>query len=205
MSSLPPAYQRDASHIHALVGQMIDEGRDNLEMIVHARDLATQIRAFLTRWQNQPAVAAHDGHLTIFRSQLLSVERHLEGLHVATLIELLEFRLNCLHSRHILDLTHQLADLLQRATPHDRVEIERKLLETRGENFDLAGFIAETTAEIAGHDAEFDRLIDEYECCWPDRLDDTHYTAILHLEREQHDALAEELALLSAALADPAA
>jgi hypothetical protein len=88
------------------------------------------------------------------------------------------------------------------ATPDELVEARRKLAEIQWQEFDPATAIAGQTAEIARQDSDYQRLLDEYERFWPDRLDDPHYLRILDLELDQHESLAEELNLMKSALAD---
>jgi len=200
MSKLPLAYRRDAAEMASVAEKLMKVGRSDENMIPAARDLATHLRAFLARWQNQPTVVPHEGVLTNFRNQLLKTERHIEALHIATLAELLEFHKCRIHARHLLESIQQIADLMEHATPDDMAEIRLALKKANHENFHAASSIASQTAELARQDAECERLIDEYERDWPDRLDDLHYVAILNLELEQHPALAEELHLMKSAL-----
>ena len=201
MSKLPPAYRRDAAKIASVAENLVKSGRGNGNMIPGARDLATRLRAFLSRWQNQPAVASHEDLLTRFRNQLLRTERHIEALHIATLAELLDYRKCQINAHHLLESYREIADFMQVATPDELAEIQRALKEAQHEDFHAASTIAKQTAEVARQDADHDRLIDEYERHWPDRLDDLHYVAILNLELEQHPALVEELHLMKSALA----
>lgn len=200
MSELPPAYLRDASVIRETADKLAEAGRSSERMIPAGRDLATRLRTFLARWQNQPSVTSQEAVLTNFRNLLLRTERHIEALHIATLAELLEFFKCRIHAHNALASIHELADLIERGTPDVLMEIQRRFKESNDEDFDPASAIAEQTAEVASQDADCARLVDEYERDWPDRLDDPHYLAILNLKLEQHESLAEELHLMKSAL-----
>ena len=201
MSELPPAYRRDAAKIASVADKLVKSGRRNGNTVPAARDLATLLRAFLARWQNQPAVASHEDLLVRFRSQLLRTERHIEALHIATLAELLNCRKCRINAHHLLESYHQIADFMQVATPDELAEIQRALKEAQHDEFHAASAIAKQTEEVARQDADYERLIDEYERHWPDRLDDPHYVAILNLKLDQHPALVEELHLMKSVLA----
>lgn len=201
MPELPAAYLRDAALFQSITDKILKCEKDRDNIVPIARDLATRIRAFLTRWQNQPAVAAHDGLLANFRSQLLSTERHIEALHVATLAELLEYCKCRIEAHNLLEAILRLADIIRCAAPEELVEIRRQLTQSGHENFEPDSAIAAQTAETARQDADCERLIDEYERFWPDRLDDLHYLAILDLKLDQHASLAEELHLMKSTLA----
>lgn len=199
MAPLPPAYRRDAAMIHEFANKLMEAGRTN-GMIPAARDLATRLRAFLARWQHQTAVGSHEALLATFREQLLRTERRIEALHIATLAELLNVRKCRIETHELIVIIQQLADLIQQASPDQLIEIKRSLGKSDHKDFDPASAIAEQTAKLASQDADYERLIDEYERFWPDRTDDSHYLAILNLEPDQYESLAEELHLLKSAL-----
>ena len=200
MPKLPPAYLRDARLIAKAADKVVEAGRGDSNMIRAARVLADRIRAFLTRWQNQPGVASHGNLLATFREQLLGVERRIEILHVSTLAELLEYRKCRLHAYVALEKIHRLADMVENATPEEIAQIQRYHKESQKKEFHPESAIAEQTAEVARQDADCKRLLDEYKRDWPDRLDDPHYLAILDLKLEDHQSLVEELHLMKTSL-----
>lgn len=172
-------------------------GSGDKNMVPLARKFAARIRTFLTRWQDQPAVASEKAALATFRNMLLGAEAQIEALHISTLTELLACRKLSIHSLDLIGHSRRLADLLLRANPEARLEMLRQLKENPNmADFDPETAVAVQTASHAARQEEYEILLDEYEREWPDRLDDPHYLAILDLTLEQHDSIAEELDLM---------
>ena len=200
MRKLPPAYLRDTELITKAGEKLERAGRGSENMIPLARNLAARIRAFLIRWQHQPAVATEAAALAHFRELLLKTERSIEILHIATLDELLAYRKLGIIQQTLIEHVGRLADHMLRASPEDRLEMRRRFKETQNREFDPETAVAEQQARYAAKHAEYEVLLDEYERDWPDRLHDPHYLAILNLRLEQHDSLAEELHLMKCSL-----
>lgn len=202
MPELPDEFRQEIASIGEAADKLAEAGRDNQNMVPAARDLTIRIRNFLTHWQGKPDVASRDAVLAHFRNLLLGTERHIEALHVATLAELLEYRKCRIHADNLLAIFQQLSDYVRTAGPDEVAEILRNYrVATQDENFDPASAFVEQAAEVARQNADYERLIDEYERHWPDRLDDPHYLAILDLKLEQHESIAEELHLIKSSLA----
>ncbi len=197
MSLLPADYHRDVEQIAAMGDRLGEKG--HYSAIPITRDLATLIRAFIARWQDQFPPGPVSDSFEMFRLQLLGCESHLEALHGATLAELLDFRMNCHRAGQVLDSFHQLVDLMHRASPEDREDMERQFRDVHQSAYDDPALNARYTARFEFENSEFARLLDEYEHSWPDRMDDPHLVRILHVDPAEYDGMAEELALIVSA------
>lgn len=195
MPALPNAYLTDARRIADSAELLSGATSIDPEMVPAMRDLTNEMRDFILRWQGQTEETAHNNLLPKFRVQLAGILRHIERLHLMSLAELLETRRIYLLHELLLDVKVGLSKSLRNASEADRPALERVFMASHGSDFDPAADFQDLTEQADRYEAEWHKLIADYQISWPDRLEDPLYLGILNKQAKELDALDGDLEL----------
>ena len=195
MPTLPNAYLTDARRIADTAELLSGATSSDPETVPAMLALTHEMRDFILRWQGQTEESAHDNLLPKFRVQLAGILRHIERLHLMSLAELLGTRRIHLLHEILLDVKVGLSKSLRNASEADRPAMEHIFRESHGPDFDPAADFQDLTEQADRYEAEWHRLVADYQISWPDRLEDPLYLGILSKQAKEFDALTGELEL----------
>jgi len=178
MRSQSQAFQKDAARIAELAGYFLILGPEHSGCLTDTKDLIRELRAFLTRWDGQLAHFSDQATVETFRRQLHGMERHVEGLYLASLHELVEARREWKLAETFLEAAVALNELIKVTPAHLLPELEAALRGKGPEAYDAARSFRAAMTEADEYEVAYRRLRREFEADWSERLNDPLFQSI---------------------------